>query len=105
LVERRRFSRLRTLLKGSAVSTPDHTADCTVRNLSEAGAQVSAPFQSPLPDAFHLMAPRTRSGHAAEVVWRDGSKCGLAFTQSYELDDPEPLELTVRREWARLNGG
>jgi hypothetical protein len=98
--ERRTVSRLRVLMEGKVFWEEGQRTGCSVHDLSEAGARISLPAHAHLPTEFHLMAPKTASGHAAALVWRAGSAAGVAFSASYELDEAWPLELEVRQDWA-----
>lgn len=97
--ERRAVSRLRVLIEAKAFWEEGQRVGCSVHDLSESGARISLAAHQILPREFHLMVPRTASGHAAAVMWRDGRTAGVAFTTSYELDGPWPLEIEVRRDW------
>lgn len=98
--ERRAVSRLRVVIEGKAFWEEGQRGGCSVQDLSESGARLSLAAHETLPPQFHLMVPKTQSGHAAALVWREGASAGVAFSASYELDEPWPLELEVRQDWA-----
>jgi hypothetical protein len=102
--ERRLHQRLRVLLRGHLFAPDRTSAACTIHDLSEAGARLTVEAGAVTPSTFHLMTPKTRSGHAAQVVWRRNGSVGVVFTRSYELDDPD-LEFEVRSAWRALNAG
>lgn len=100
--ERRAHARVRTLLDGAVFAPRGRRTDVSIRNLSQAGARVRLPEDAILPEAFHLMAPKTASGHVAKLIWREGGEAGIAFGASYELDGPAPVEVQVRLAWAEF---
>jgi len=98
--ERRKHPRRRVLLTGKLAYLGDNvTADCTVRNLSEDGAMITSRHFH-LPDDPFLIVLKHGALHEARTAWRDGERCGLAFTKSWRFsgEAPEPM----RRLWRAL---
>jgi hypothetical protein len=56
-----------------------HTIDCTVRNLSETGAQVVVSGSAPMPFSFELEIPAAAVCVAARVAWSRDNTYGLSF--------------------------
>jgi hypothetical protein len=56
-----------------------HTIDCTVRNLSETGAQVVVSGSAPMPFSFELELPTAAVCVAARVAWSKENTYGLSF--------------------------
>jgi len=77
--ERRSVPRHRTLKGGSIVFNEGRSAiDCTVRNLSEAGANLRVTSVVGIPDSFTLqMSDKTTRN--CRVVWRKATELGVAF--------------------------
>jgi hypothetical protein len=53
------------------------SVDCTIRNLSEAGARLQVPVA--IPDRFTLVDAHARTRREASVVWRKGDQIGVRF--------------------------
>ena len=54
--------------------------DCTIRNISDTGAQLQIPLTVPIPDRFDFcetMGSRRRPG---TVVWRKADRIGVRFS-------------------------
>jgi len=77
--ERRALPRHRTL-KGARIVVNDgfSTFQCTVRNLSESGAQLRVASIIGIPDAFELVLDDKRS-FACKVIWRRETELGVSF--------------------------
>jgi hypothetical protein len=101
-VERPKQSRRRVLLTGKLAFLGDSvTADCTVRNLSDDGAMISA-RQVRLPDDPFLIVVKYGAVHEAHTAWREGERCGLAFTRSWSFSGDAPDRM--RQLWSALLG-
>ncbi|MGO4171061.1 PilZ domain-containing protein [Bosea sp. TAF32] len=80
--ERRRAPRQRTLLSGvAAFNGGRSTLDCTIRNLSEAGALMVLSDAVALPQAFEIEIPSRQRQYSARAVWRSGERIGIVFTE------------------------
>ncbi|MFD1944460.1 PilZ domain-containing protein [Paradevosia shaoguanensis] len=77
--ERRQTQRHRTLKGASIVFNGGRSAiDCTVRNLSDAGANLRVTSILGIPDNFTLqMSDKTT--RACRVVWRKAAELGVVF--------------------------
>ena len=101
--ERRNELRRRVLLLGTIAdlaSTP--LAECTIRGLSDTGAQIRLRTDEPLPGAFYLVDAKHHRAHRAETVWRDDDLMGVKFRETVDLDGAIPLRLKFLK---RLLGG
>ena len=77
--ERRATIRHRVLKGGHIVTNAGQsTFDCTVRNLSAAGARVRVASVIGIPDSFELVMDDGRS-YACQIIWRAETELGLAF--------------------------
>ena len=79
----RRGALRKRVLKGAKIVYGNFmfVVDCTIRDLSESGAQLRLPSVSPVPDNFHLFIKETQTICAAHLVWRDGRDMGVAFDE------------------------
>ena len=57
----------------------DFTVDCTLRNLSQTGAQLQVPTSVTIPDRFTLINTQAGTRHEAAVQWRKGDRIGVRF--------------------------
>ena len=55
------------------------SVDCTIRNLSEAGARLQIPTTVAIPDRFTLVDAHARTRREATVIWRKGDQIGVRF--------------------------
>ena len=88
--------RRRTLLSGKIVSKNGGegrlTFDCTVRKLSDDGAQISLPRGLFFEDECFLVIPQRSIAYEARVIWRRSNDVGLEFGTSTALDkSPDPF--------------
>lgn len=90
----RRPQKRKRVLIGARVTYGDgaHYFDCTIRDLSEAGARITLPRGQPMPSNVYLINLRDRTAHEASVKWNNGTEAGLAFNTSFalaEVTDPQ----------------
>lgn len=91
--ERRRQSRLRSLLRGKIRSPRLVSAlDCIVADLSEEGARLRVTGGGSAPDQFQLFIPLDGTVREATVHWRLNDELGVAF---HNLDSA-PVDLVDR---------
>lgn len=88
--------RRRTLLSGKIVSDNSGagrlTFDCTVRKLSDEGAQIRLPRGLFFEDECFLVIPQRSIAYEARVIWRKSNDVGLEFKTSTPLDNtPDPF--------------
>jgi hypothetical protein len=93
---RRGELRRRVLLAGKIVQANGITVDCTIRNVSEGGAQVRVAAGQIVPNAFDLIEIRSGIAYRAEVAWRSPAGMGVKFSDRINLDAAgAPLSLRV----------
>ena len=78
--EKRAAKRLRTLRSGSIAIEGRPSIDCSIRNLSTTGAQLSVKTNEFIPDRFELFIVREQLTLPATVRWRKGNRLGVHFT-------------------------
>jgi hypothetical protein len=100
-IERRPQRRKRVLLAGViAYDGGKYSFDCTLRDLSEAGARVSMPKHTQFPSSFYLINIRDRVAHEASVIWCGASEAGVGFTRTIALADGlDPALGFLKRMW------
>ena len=112
--ERRRHARRRVLKSGTIAFNDRHsTVTCSVRNLSENGARLTADGSVYAPDTFELLVDLDGLEARCEVAWRSGKDVGIQFTaptcwtgpkrkQTLELSNKKP---SLRRKQMQLRFG
>ena len=90
LAEQRRTSkRLRTLLEGRVVfNNLFPPLECTVRDLSETGAQIMFSHPVKIPQEFELEIPKKGLSRHVRLVWSNGASHGLLFNDPAEASLP-----------------
>lgn len=125
-MEHRSSQRTRTILQGRVVFNNRFSLlECTVRDLSETGAQIAFAHPVTLPSEVELEIPTKRLSTRARVMWSNGKTHGLMFlgavheqapsasstpsvtalrTSSPQEPDPDPDSVKIRDalEEARL---
>jgi PilZ domain len=77
--ERRAARRRRVLLAAQAFAKGcSQFMECTIRDLSSAGAAVR--LAASAPDTFELRIMRDGTSRMARTIWKDGDRRGLVFT-------------------------
>jgi len=95
--EKRQAPRRRTLKDGKIVFADGmRLIDCTIRNMTEGGAQIVVSGTVGLPDVFYLFEKSTGLVHRAALKWRKASAAGIA------LSDPVNIFATSDKRFARL---
>ena len=78
--ERRLWPRTRVLKKGRIVFNQRRSViDCTIRNLSAAGALLIVKSLVGIPDRFDLSVDSDAVNHAASVIWKRANQLGVKF--------------------------
>ena len=78
--ERRVWPRTRVLKKGRIVFNQRRSViDCTIRNLTPAGALLIVKSQIGIPDRFDLSVDSDAVSHAANVIWKHDNQLGVKF--------------------------
>jgi len=106
-IEARESPRRRTLLSGVLVHGPAClTTDCSVRDLSDTGAQVRMLTVGFLARPAALLVPKVDRAWEVAVARLRGASFGLSFLREIDLrgDGGEEPDFTVRRIW-RSRGG
>jgi hypothetical protein len=95
-----RERRQRVLFSGKIMFDNGFTLDCTIRNLSEGGAQVRVAAGPLLPDDFYLIEIRSGAAYRAHVAWRSPGIAGLKFIERLDLQRPAPgVPADLRQLW------
>ena len=99
--DRRPQRRTRVLLGGiiAFFDGAEHF-DCTIRDLTNAGARVARPRNQPIPSMVYLVNMRDRTAHEAKVAWSNGKEVGLSFIKSFALHEiADPNLAYLKRLW------
>jgi hypothetical protein len=81
--DRRSSKRRRTVLRGRVVfNNRSSVLDCTVRDLSDTGAQLTLADVSALPHDFELEIPGKSLQVQARLMWSRGRNHGVRFDQA-----------------------
>lgn len=81
--QRRTSTRSRTLLEGWVLlNNRSSRIECTVRDISDAGARLvfSEPVQ--VPQEFELQIPKKKLSSHARIMWSDGQTHGVRFVEA-----------------------
>ena len=99
--EGRKFERKRVPLSAKMTDiTGKVVLDCTIRDLSPVGAQVSLPSGEPIPAVVYLIEVTGRIAYKATVAWWRPQSVGLAFQETQELDQELPSRPEfLKRVW------
>jgi hypothetical protein len=76
--QRRVMARHRMLKTGS-IEFSETAIECTVRNMSEAGAALEVVSPLYIPDRFTLFIQSEQSKLTCRIVWRTGKRMGVSF--------------------------
>ncbi len=78
--DKREDQRHRTLKAGLIVFNERRsTIECTIRNLSDSGAQLKVATVIGIPDSFELRNVSDGTDHRCEVAWRREGVVGVRF--------------------------
>ncbi len=81
--DQRSSKRRRTVLTGKVLfNNRASVFDCTVRDLSDTGAQITLADVSALPPDFELEIPSKGMLVSARVMWSRGKNHGIRFVQA-----------------------
>jgi hypothetical protein len=78
-MEKRKNQRLRTFKGGSIIFGVAAAIDCTIRNLSEAGAALDVNSPVGIPDDFTLLIKPEFVKRNCRVIWRSAKRIGVEF--------------------------
>ena len=88
---RRRSQRRAALLPARiAFDSGTDSIECTIRDISEAGARVQITADDAIPDHGFLIVMRDGTAHEAEVRWRKPTEMGLALSRPVSLRGAVP---------------
>jgi hypothetical protein len=79
MTEHRKVQRHRVLKAGTISINRTGGIDCTVRNLSDAGACLDVVSPLGIPDDFDLVIGEEHGEHPCHVIWRTDKRIGIAF--------------------------
>jgi hypothetical protein len=102
--ERRKEPRRRVFLKGKVlVANNSFSADCTIRDLSPAGARISVNPGSMMADP-KLIVVKDGVVHTAVTTWQTRDQVGLKFqaTESLAIGEAPPHLRLIQRLWVEL---
>ena len=105
MIEARQAERIRSFLRARIIyNNQNSTIECTVKNISSAGAKIELGNAMSIPDAFDLEIPQKGRTYRARLTWRDATAIGVRFVEddaAPKRDTPpgkvERLEREVRR--------
>lgn len=78
LTERRRTPRHR-VFKGGLIAFKGQSVACTVRNLSDGGANLDVDTAATVPETFTLVLESDKTIRRCEMKWRADRRVGVAF--------------------------
>ena len=79
--EKRELRRARTLKRGVVAFSGRHaTVECSVRNISTTGCQISSDAHQLIPDTFELLIELDGLWYPCKVAWRKPPLIGVVFT-------------------------
>ena len=100
-IEVRRPPRARTFLQARAsYSDGAISTDCTVNQLSDAGARLSITSSFALPEIFEIAIPQRGISRRVKLIWRKDDLVGLELLARRGLDPATDRNLKfLRRIW------
>jgi PilZ domain len=79
MIERRRYHRVPTHKAAKIVFNYNSVIDCTIRDLSDAGARLELPAAAAIPQTFDLITDDPDGAHLCQVIWRSQDNVGVSF--------------------------
>jgi hypothetical protein len=79
MIERRKTERETTVKPGSVSFGVAAIVDCTVLNISTAGACLEFAFRPVLPKGFSVIIKPEYMRRSCRVAWQKGSRVGVSF--------------------------
>ena len=96
----KRATRRERVLLAAKVAFGATTADCTVRDLSDAGAKIHAPSVLGLPEEVHLLIFSEGRILRARRVWASFPFFGLKFIGTEQVEEStRPQTAALRKSW------
>ena len=78
-MEKRHIPRLRTFKGGSIIFGVAATINCTIRNMSDAGAALDVDSPLGIPNEFTLLIKPEFIKRNCLVIWRSAKRIGVEF--------------------------
>ena len=84
--EDKRIAPRQRVIKVAKLISLDRTrvVDCSVRNISKTGAQITVENQATVPREFYFLQPKENTMCQAKVMWRREKSVGIHFTSAME---------------------
>lgn len=96
--EKRKTARRRVLKEGKIIFADGmRVIDCTIRDMSDAGARLLIANTVGVPETFHLFEKSSGMIYPATVIWRQPSVIGVKFDAP-----PTSVHDSANRRFARL---
>jgi hypothetical protein len=93
-MDKRGTQRLRTFKGGSIMFGLAAAIDCTIRNLSDAGAALEVQNPVAVPDEFALLIKPEFLKRNCRVAWRSANRIGVQFVGNQGRDRARGAEST-----------
>jgi hypothetical protein len=92
----RRMTRRRRVLLGGHIADPTGawSAECTISNVSDGGAQIRIQPSDTPPDNVYLIDLKTHYAHLSRIAWQANDRVGLSFRETLDLETELPERLT-----------
>jgi hypothetical protein len=100
-VVNRNKPRKRVLLRGCVVySSGSHYFNCSIKDISEAGARIAIAEDQLCPDRVHLINITQQIAYEGTVIWRKRREIAISFERSFPVSEPPGPSLAyLRRIW------
>jgi hypothetical protein len=82
MLERRKFQRTQVMARARIILEDSSIIDCTVRDLTVAGAGILATPMTDISDRFDLTFDGARSLRPCRLIWRTRDRLGVEFLQA-----------------------
>ena len=82
MLERRRIQRTYVMARAQIILEDSSRFDCTVRDLTVAGAGILSAPMSGISDRFDLTFDGARSLRPCRLIWRERDRMGVEFLQA-----------------------
>ena len=79
VLENHRVAPRHRVLKAGSIEFNGGVIDCTIRNVSDTGAQLEVASPLGIPDSFWLVIPGSPTPRHCRVAWRSDRRLGVAF--------------------------
>jgi PilZ domain-containing protein len=79
ILDNHRVAPRHRVLKAGSIEFNGGAIDCTVRNVSDTGAQLEVASDLGIPDAFWLVIAGSQTPRHCRVAWRNDRRIGVAF--------------------------